>query len=114
MCYIVRVGKCSDPYVVKDCLLVYWLILYKGKPSGENIPVSRPIQSKSLQGDGFPELLSGSAVHKKSAEQPTTTSACDSLQMIGHPAPEGAEPPIALSVSIKVAVLLSTIGIENM
>ena len=85
----------------------------KGKPSSENIRACDQHNQNHCRVTAFLNYCI-EIPPMKSAEQPTTTSACDSLQMTGRPAPEGTEPPIALSVSVKVAVLLSTIGILNM
>ena len=87
----------------------------KGKPpDGWKHQVVGPIQQNQCSLTAFLTFSQDSPPHKNGAEQPTITSAYDSLQKIGRPAPKGAEPPIALSVSIEVVVLLSTIGFYNM
>ena len=59
---------------------------------------------------GFPYRCYKNSVHKNGTEQPAPTSAYDGLQKTGRSAPLSAEPPIALSVSMDVVILLVTTG----
>lgn len=63
---------------------------------------------------GFPYRCYKNSVHKNGTEQPAPTSAFDGLQKTGRSAPLSAEPPVALSVSMDVVILLVTTGFINM